>query len=312
MKAIRVADGRPGLVDVPAPAGDDGVLVDIVVSSICGSDLHMLDLGLLDQRIPGHEFAGLTPDGTAVAVEPTLGCGHCPACGEGYNSHCVEGFRLLGLGRDGGMAEQVLVPAANLVPLPTGLDIRIASLVEPLAVALHGIDRARVREAERVLVIGGGPVGLAVVAGLIGRGLACDVSARHPHQRSAAESLGGTLEVGDGYDVVIDAVGTEASLSEAVQRLRPMGRIGLVGSFWEPTPLTGLFCLKEIELLPANTYVCKSPQRNFEEAGKLLHGRPTIADALVTHRFPLDAVDEAFATARDRSAGAIKVVFDVA
>lgn len=310
MKAVRVDGGKPGLFDVPVPAGE-GVLVKVVASSICGSDLHMLDLGLLDARIPGHEFAGYAPDGTAVAVEPTLGCGSCPACGEGYNSHCVEGFRLLGLASDGGMAEQVLAPAANLVPLPTGLELRIASLVEPLAVALHGLDRARVREGERILVIGGGPVGLAVVAGLMGRGLACDVSARYPHQSAAAQALGATISVSDGYDVVIDAVGTEGSLSEAVQRLRPMGRIGLVGSFWQPTALDGQFCLKEIELLPANTYICKSPQRNFEEAGRLLHAQPAIADALVTHRFPLDAVDEAFATARDRSAGAIKVVFDV-
>ncbi len=311
MKAIRIVDGKPGLVNAPAPAGE-GVLVDIVASSICGSDLHMLDLGLLDQRIPGHEFAGFTPDGTAVAVEPTLGCGSCAACGEGYNSHCVKGFQLLGLVADGGMAEQIRVPAANLVPLPTGLDVRLASLVEPLAVALHGLDRARVREGERVLVIGGGPVGLAVVAGLAGRGLACDISVRYEHQRAAAVSLGAAPGATDGYDVVIDAVGTEGSLREAVQRLRPMGRIGLVGSFWEPTALDGLFCLKEIELLPSNTYVCKSPHRNFEEAGRLLDARPSIADALVTHRFPLDAVSEAFATARDRSAGAIKVVFDVA
>jgi threonine dehydrogenase-like Zn-dependent dehydrogenase len=311
MKAIRVIDGAPTLSELPRPVGD-GVLVKVVASSICGSDLHMLDLGLLGEHTPGHEFAGLAPDGTAVAVEPTIGCGNCTPCGEGYNSHCVQGFHLMGLMRDGGMAEYVLAPKANLVPLPTGLDVATASLVEPLAVALHGLDRARVRAGERILVIGGGPVGLAVVAGLSGRGLDCDIAARYPHQREAAARLGAALEPADGYDVVIDAVGSADSLAEATRRLRPMGRIGLVGSFWEPTALDALFCLKEIELLPSNTYTCKSPHRNFEEAGRLLSAAPQIARAMVTHRFPLDAVDEAFSAARDRSGGAIKVVFDLA
>ena len=311
MKAIRIVDGKPTLVDVPKPAGD-GVLVRIVSSSICGSDLHMLDAGFLGEYTVGHEFAGIAADGTAVAVEPTIGCGSCPACGEGYNGHCERGFHLMGVMSDGGMAEYVSAPAANLVALPTGLDVRIASLVEPLAVAVHGLDRARVREGERVLVLGGGPIGLAAVAALAGRGLPCDIAARYDHQRESAASLGAGLEPGEGYDVVVDAVGSESSLKEAVRRLRPRGRIGLLGSFWEPTALDALFCLREIELIPSNTYTCKSPHRNFEEAGHMLDDNPAIAAALVTHRFPLDAVDEAFAAARDRSGGAIKVVFDVA
>jgi threonine dehydrogenase-like Zn-dependent dehydrogenase len=116
---------------------------------------------------------------------------------------------------------------------------------------------------------------------------------------------------GDGYDVVLDAVGTEDSLLEAIRRLKPMGRIGLLGSFWQPTALDALFCVKEIELIPAMTYTCRSPRRNFEEAGELLHAQPEIAAVMVTHRFPLDGVSEAFETARARSSGAIKVVFDI-
>jgi threonine dehydrogenase-like Zn-dependent dehydrogenase len=311
VKAVRVVDGAPALVDVPKPE-TDGVLVKVVSASICGSDLHMLDLGILGEHTIGHEFAGIAADGTPVAVEPTIGCGSCPACGEGFNGHCERGFHLLGVMSDGGMAEYVCAPARNLVALPTGLDVTTASLVEPLAVAVHGLDRSRLREGERVLVLGGGPIGLAAVAALGGRGIPCDISARYSHQREAAAQLGACLEPGDGYDVVIDAVGSEDSLREAVQLLRPCGRIGLLGSFWEPTALDALFCLREIELIPSNTYTCKSPQRNFEEAGRMLHDNPAIPSALVTHRFPLDGVGEAFATARDRSGGAIKVLFDVA
>ena len=310
MKAIRVEEKRARLVEVPAPTGE-GVKIKVHASSICGSDLHMMRSGLLEGQLIGHEFAGTTPDGTAVAVEPLLGCGRCWACEEGNRSHCVQGIRLMGLFDAGGMAEYVLAPAENLVELPTGLDLSIASLVEPLAVALRGLDRARVSAADKVLVIGAGPIGLAAVAGLQGRGIACDIGARHPQQKEAAQKLGAGLDPDGVYDVVVDAVGTPDSLSQAVSMVKPMGRIGMVGSFWDPVELDSSFCLKEAELVSASGYNCKAPQRNFEEAGRMLHASPAIAEALVTHRFPLDAVDEAFAAAADRAAGTIKVVFDV-
>jgi threonine dehydrogenase-like Zn-dependent dehydrogenase len=218
----------------------------------------------------------------------------------------------MGVLGDGGMAEYATVPAANLVELPTGLDIRIAGLVEPLAVAVHGLDRARVREGDRVLVIGAGPIGLATGAALRSRGIAYEIVARHDHQKVAAEKLGAGLDPEGHYDVVMDAVGSSASLKQSAQMIKPMGRIGLVGAFWGPVELEPEFCLKEPELIPSVGYNCKSPNRSFEEAGTILHRHPDISEALVTHRFPLDGVTEAFATAADRAGGAIKVVFDIA
>lgn len=310
MKAIKAVDNRAVLADVPEPGGE-GVKIKIVSSSICGSDLHMLERGYLVDRVIGHEFAGYTPDGTAVAVEPNIGCGQCAPCGEGYNSHCEAGLQLMGVMSDGGMAEYACVPERNLVPLPSGLDISAGSLVEPLAVAIHGLDRVRVRDSDRVLVIGAGPIGLATAAALQARNIPYAISARHEHQRLVAEQLGASFDLEGSFDVVIDAVGTSHSLDESVFKLKPMGRIGMVGSFWDPTTLNPAFCMKEIELIASATYVCKAPNRNFEEAGRVLAERPELPGLLVTHRFPLDAVDEAFAAAADRAAGAIKVVFDV-
>jgi threonine dehydrogenase-like Zn-dependent dehydrogenase len=287
MKAIKVIDRKPVLVDVPEPRGE-GVKVKVVSSSICGSDIHMMALDAFGDHIIGHEFAGVTEDGRAVAIEPITGCGQCAACDEGHRVHCRAGLFVMGVLGDGGMAEYATVPAANLVELPTGLDIRIAGLVEPLAVAVHGLDRARVREGDRVLVIGAGPIGLATGAVLRSRGIAYEIVARHDHQKVAAEKLGAGLDPDGQYDVVMDAVGSSASLKQSAQMIKPMGRIGLVG---------------------AN---CKSPNRSFEEAGTILHRHPDISEALVTHRFPLDGVTDAFATAADRAAGAIKVVFDIA
>jgi len=311
MKAIKVIEKKPVLVDVPEPTGE-GVKVKVVSSSICGSDIHMMALDAFGDHIIGHEFAGVTEDGRAVAVEPITGCGQCAACDEGHRVHCAAGLFVMGVLGDGGMAEYATVPAANLVELPTGLDIRIAGLVEPLAVAVHGLDRARVREGDRVLVIGAGPIGLATGAALRSRGIAYEIVARHDHQKVAAEKLGAGLNPDGQYDVVMDAVGSSASLKQSAQMIKPMGRIGLVGAFWATVGLEPEFCLKEPELIPSVGYNCKSPNRSFEEAGTILHRHPDISEALITHRFPLDGVTEAFAAAADRAGGTIKVVFDIA
>lgn len=316
MRAIQVIDSQPQLVEISEPAGN-GVPVRVVSASICASDLHMMDRGMVEGRVLGHEFAGIAPDGRAVAVEPVLGCGLCDYCADGYPGHCVEQFTVVGVNQDGGMAETIVVPAGNLVELPSGLDIRVASLIEPLAVAAHGMDQARIAPRERVLVIGAGAIGLSVAAVLQYRGLAFDIAARHPAQQSAALRLGGRLSVSDGYDVVIDAVGSQASIDDAVNRVRARGRICMVGSFWEPTPVPQMLCVKEIALVGSMLYRCGHPdqpggrKRTFDEAGKLLAGNPHVADILISHRFPLDGVSQAFAAARDRSSGAIKVCFDV-
>ena len=310
MKAIKAEAGAAVLVDVPRPGGD-GVLVQVASASICGSDLHMLELGYFGDRVIGHEFAGYAPDGRAVAVEPTLGCGSCGYCAQGDRQHCCDGAQILGVSRDGGMAEYVLAPAHNLVQLPTGLDISSAALVEPLAVAVHTVQRLRLRGKERLLVIGAGPIGLAVAAVLQSRGFHYDVSARHEHQRQVAASLGAGIEPGTGYDVVIDAVGSSRSLQQSIAAVKPLGRIGMAGSFWNPVDMDVSFCVKELELVAASTYHCKAPQRDFEEAGRLLHAKPQLADLLVTHRFPLEAVGEAFNAAANRAGGAIKVLFEI-
>ena len=313
MHAVRIIDGRPTFVSVDPDEVDqnDGVRVKVVTSSICGSDLHLVDGGMAEGFILGHEFCGYAPDGTAVAVEPMMACGSCDSCADGHLSHCATGASFYGIGIPGGMAEEVVVQAGALVPLPSGLDLSIACLVEPLAVAAHGLNRARVHPSDKVLVIGAGPIGLAAAAMLRHRGIAADLSARHDHQRFAAERLGATTEPTGGYDVVIDCVGTSGSLGEAVDRVAPLGRVGLVGTTWSPAELGIVACMKEIEVIPAMAYRCRVPERDFNEAAAALAEAPHIGEAIITHRFPLDGCVEAFETAADRANGTIKVAFSV-
>jgi 2-desacetyl-2-hydroxyethyl bacteriochlorophyllide A dehydrogenase len=308
VKAVQVIDSQPQLVDLPSPT-NEGVLIKVASSSICGSDLHLIEQGWVEGQVLGHEFAGYTPDGTAVAIEPLGSCGNCGACADGYFSQCDGGMKLLGLGLQGGMAEYIRVPEHSLVPVPSGLDILDASLVEPMAVAFHGLNQGQVRDGEKVLVIGAGAIGLATAAALASRGLKYDINARHPHQQQAAQRFGGSLEITDGYDVVIDAVGTNQSLDDAITRVKPRGRVVMVASLWDPVNLTAAWALKEVQITPAMTYKCSEPGRTFVEAAKTLAENPHIAKALITHRYPLDGVQEAFASAADRASGAIKVCF---
>jgi threonine dehydrogenase-like Zn-dependent dehydrogenase len=309
MKAVRCVEGSAAVVEVARPQGE-GVVVKVASAGICGSDLHLLPMGL--PLTFGHEFAGTTPDGRAVAVEPLAPCGTCGPCLAGDYHQCTLGPGIVfGVGHDGGMAEECLVPESALAPLPVGVDVSQGCLVEPLAVAVHGVRRGSVTGGQRVAVIGGGTIGQTALVAAQAAGAAVDLVARHDRQREAASRLG-SGEATDGYDVVIEAAGTASALADAARRCRPGGTIVLLASYWDGTvEMPGLeVCMKEISMVPAVMYNRSGPSRDIDVAAAMLASRPEVADAIITHRFPLDAAAEAFATAADRAAGAIKVVLE--
>ncbi len=307
MKAVQISGGKPQVVE--RPIGDsEGVRIKVVSSSICGSDLHLLQLDMLEGRTPGHEFAGIAPNGQAVAIEPVKACGRCMYCNDGYLSHCEQGVEHIGVSLDGGMAEYAVVPESSLVPLPSGMDIQNACLVEPLAIALHGFDRITTASPARCLIIGAGPIGLAAIAAAQARGMQCDVIARHEHQAAAAERLGARSGSQGHYSLIVDAVGNSETLHQACELAAPLAQIIFLGTAWDGTAISFLLQMKEISLLAATGYRC-SGERSFVEAARVLHQRPMLAETLISHRFPLEAAEEAFATAANRAAGALKVAF---
>ena len=218
---------------------------------------------------------------------------------------------VFGVGRDGGMAEECLVPTSALSPLPVGVAVTDGCLVEPLAVAVHGVRRGGVRGGDRVAVIGGGTIGQTALVAAQGAGATVDLVARHDRQKEAAARLGAG-QPGDGYDLVIEAAGTASALADAVHRCRPGGTVVLLASYWDGTvELPGLeVTMKEVTLVPAAMYGRVGPSRDIDVAAALLAARPELPGTIITHRFPLDAATEAFAVASDRAAGAIKVVLE--
>jgi threonine dehydrogenase-like Zn-dependent dehydrogenase len=313
MRAVRsTGDGGVGVVQVDATVpghARDPVRVRVRSCGICGSDLH-----LAEWNIPvtlGHEFAGVLDDGTAVAVQPNVWCGECDQCRAGATHLCRTGLtRLHGVSVDGGLADEVIVDRSCLVPLPPGVAPEIGALVEPLAVAGHALGRVPLASGARILVIGGGSIGLALVAVARTEGVEVDLSARYRHQHEAGERLGAHRELVDEYDVVVDAAGTQSSFDDAITRVRPTGTVLVASTYWDPVSFGSNLLGKEAHVVPASMYGHAHGVREFDTAAALLAADPAIADALVSHRFGLDDAAEAFRTSRDRASGAIKIVLE--
>jgi 2-desacetyl-2-hydroxyethyl bacteriochlorophyllide A dehydrogenase len=310
MRAVRCKGSAVEVMEVGPPAGE-GVRVRVASAGICGSDLHLIGSPFIGDRTLGHEVAGWLDDGTPVAVEPVAPCETCPACLRGAYNLCVRGPAMVyGTALDGGMAEEMRVPARSIVRLPAGLEPRDACLVEPHAVAIHGLRRARLRGDRRVAVVGGGSIGLCAVAAARAAGAEVALVARHDTQREAGARLGATTAEGS-YDLVVEAAGTASAVEAAVALTRPGGTVAMVGSYWEGLSVPGFaISLKEVSLVPASMYGREGALRDIDAAAAILASDPTVAEAIITHRFPLDAAQEAFAAAADRASGAIKVVLE--
>ena len=314
MRAVRSVDGQVRVVQLDGPVDPgliDPVLVKIRSCGICGSDLHLLPYNL--PCTMGHEFAGVLEDGTAVAVQPFKPCGTCDRCVAKAFQQCRTGVnRLHGVSYDGGLADEVIVERACLVPMPAGVPVEQGALLEPLAVSVRSLIQAgcspkNSAEIGPLLVIGGGPIGLTVVAVARHWGFEIDLIARHPHQREAGERLGANLSLRNEYAVTVEAAGTQSSLDEAVARARPGGTVAVPGTYWSPIRLSNNFQVRHVSLVPSMVYGSYEGVRDFDLAAQVLAATPNLADALISHAFGLDDAPEAFRVAADRAAGALKV-----
>ena len=308
MRAVRNAPPSVEVVDVDEPVGE-GELVRVVAASICASDLKYLKFG--STQIAGHEFAGVLPDGTAVAVEGFFGCGNCEQCEHGLYNLCPAGPTAPGMLSPGGMSEYFLAPRHMVVPLPSGLHVADASLVEPASVAWHACHQGGIARESRVAIVGAGAIGILAAASAQEMGAAeVAVQARHPHQHEARERIGAATPTG-GYDVVIETGGSEGGLHRAVELARAGGMVVHLGMYDADTawPMDAAF-MKEVALRPSLGYCSHHSRRDFVAAAELLAARPELTSTLITHRFPIEDAVEAFRVTRDKSNGVFRVVVE--
>lgn len=308
MRAVRSSPPGVAVVDVDVP--DEGAeLVKIRSAGICASDFKYIAWG--SAMILGHELAGTTEDGTPIGVETMFGCDGCTYCQAGQYNLCIHGPTALGVYRDGGMSEYFAAPARSLVPLPPGLDVGDACLIEPAAVAWHACRLGGVGPDRCVAVLGGGAIGLLMVAAAQQMGAAqVSLEARYPHQRQVGEWLGVASAVGV-YDVVIDAAGSAPALARSIDLARPGGTLVVLGVYPPEVVWPQRECfLKELRIVPSLGYCRHGARRDYQDAAQMLAGRPELAESLITHRFPIDDAAEAFRVAADKSSGALRVVLE--
>lgn len=301
----------PDPADLHGPG--DGIRVRTRSASICQTDVNLSNFGALPYTL-GHEFAGLLDDGTPVGIEPLAPCGQCAYCARNDYHFCEKGHEMvIGIGRNGGMAEEVRVPERAIVPLPSSLDVHDACLIEPLSVNLHSLDLARLRGDQRVCVVGANMTGFGLLggAGALYRGCEVAVEDEAEHALEAAERIGLNTRPDGLYDVVLEGDGSEASITAAAERAAPGGTVLMVAGYYTEFKNFKVlpFVAKELTVIWGTYYGHHASGRDADSAASLLAQRPEIADAIITHRFPLDAAREAFDLVRS-DAPSLKVVLE--
>jgi threonine dehydrogenase-like Zn-dependent dehydrogenase len=338
MKALRiVAAGRTDIVDVDEPAPGPGeVLLRMAVVGLCGTDLNTFrgrNPLVTYPRIPGHELSatveacgpgvdpGLAP-GTAVFVVPYNPCRRCTACRQGRFNTCRDN-QTLGVQRDGGGTEKIVVPADRLLTHER-LTLGAMALVEPLTVGYHAAERARVAPGDTVAVFGCGGVGTGAIAAAARRGgrvIAIDVDDRKldlARRAGASEAVDSTtrdvhealqsLTNGDGPLVVIDAVGIPNTVRAAIEEVACAGRVVLLGYTPEEVLLwTKLFVQKELDVLGTRN----ANPADFAPVAAMLAERPDLVEALVTRVVALEDAGNALADWSADPASVAKIHVDV-
>lgn len=326
MKQARWTSSGIELAEVdPGPLPQGWARLQVLACGICGTDLHLLRTAAarVAGAAPGHEIAGVPLEGAReladalYAVEPRTWCGGCEFCLCGDRHLCPSGT-LLGISAPGGLAEFVAAPLASLHRVPGALEPLAASLAEPLAVCVRAVHLARLRADSRVLVLGGGSIGLICALLVRERAARVGISVRHAQQRAAGKALGlevvseeavGEWAAEVAPDVVIETVGGAADTADQAIRLcRPSGRVIVVGVFGGRRPVDLLALMaKEITLIGSNTYGTGPRGSEFAAAVALLPSLARELAGLQTHQFPLHQIGEAFAAAAEKRSGAIKV-----
>jgi len=293
------------------------VQIRVEYCGICGTDLHLFH-GAMAHRlhlphVMGHEMSGIittlgsgTEDwrpGDRVTVRPLDYCGECPACRAGH-SHICQKLKFIGIDSPGALQGLWTVPAHTLHRLPDALPMRVAALVEPVAVACHDVRLGEVQAGEQVVVIGGGPIGMLVALVSQIRGAHVLMAEINPFRIKLARNLGieavnpkdcDLVELvnertgGAGADVVFEVSGSAAGAEMMTRLPRTRGRIVVVAIFAEQ-PRVDLFRFfwRELQLSGARVYEAE----DFEAAIALAASKQAMLDKLITNVAPLDALED--------------------
>ena len=282
---------------------------------ICGTDLNIYAGAHPRATAPlvmGHEFSGYIvvghptlQEGTRVTVNPLLNCGTCTPCVTGH-SHVCETLKLVGIDCDGAMAEFVLAPINRILPLSADLSIKLAALMEPVAVAVHAARQGNYIPGDSVVVFGGGTIGLCVAMTLKSYG-ATNIMIVEPNQLriKKIEELGfktinpltdNVKELimqsthGVGADFVVDCAGHPSVVPQLTETVKVRGKIIIVAAYKKPPEvnlLQGMF--KELNMSFVRVYT----EKDFQLAQDLLEKEPDF-EKIITHVLSVEEAQDGF------------------
>ncbi len=301
MRAAVIGGGRVRFVpDYKDPRPRPGeVLVRVKLAGICGTDLELLRGYKGFSGVPGHEFVGVAQYGKyaemRVVGEINVGCGECEFCRAGVREHCLR-REVIGLTRDGAMADLVAIPEENLHPVPDEIPDEVAVFTEPLAAALRVLESARVRPRDRAVVLGAGRLGQLVARVLALTGCRLTVIDRNDWKLRLLRGLGAELRgsaegIENAADVVVECTGRPEGLKTALRLVKPMGTVVLKSTTAEGAVVDPSLVVKEVRVVGSRC----GP---FEAAISLLRRGLVRVDDLISAIYPLERVEEAFEEAK--------------
>ena len=335
---------RPGagfeLREIPqiSTIAPNEVLVRVHATGVCGTDLHIAawtpGYESMQSAMPvtlGHEFAGTivavgagvesSMVGTSVTARPSVVCGTCAGCRNDDEDNCT-GRRGVGIGRNGALASHVAVPAANCVPLPSGLDFEIAALTEPMTVCAEAVDTGEVKKGDRVLVLGPGFIGQGIALFCEEAGAAEIVIGGHSDGprlatlnelgfKDTVDTAGSTLgevlapylEKG-GFDVVIEATGAPQVVSQALACLKKRGVMVIAGIHPQPASIDLTALVRNHQQLRGSY---RSPLATWGRVLDYLAANQQRVRGLITHRFDLADAADGFDLAQSKTASKVVI-----
>ncbi|WP_028550758.1 zinc-dependent alcohol dehydrogenase family protein [Paenibacillus sp. UNC451MF] len=326
MKAIVLREKEELSVEqrtAPSPKIGE-VVIEVKATGICGTDLHIFHGGTGSTSVSypiilGHELSGIVIEigegvtslqvGDRVSIDPNIYCGECRFCREGRIQLC-DRLQAVGVTRNGGMAEQCAVPAANCHLIPNGMSFEEAALVEPLGCVLHGVERLKLRSGASALVVGGGFIGLLMIqvlklygvspivvsepdAAKRERAIEFGASAAMSPREVASSKAWVSLGVCDGFDIVAECVGRQESMEQAVHSSAKGGQVLLFGvaapGISIPLYPYEMFA-KELSVL--GSFI--NPHTHSQAISLIAQKRVNVS-SLVTQRFTPEEVPDAMA-----------------
>jgi 2-desacetyl-2-hydroxyethyl bacteriochlorophyllide A dehydrogenase len=271
----------------------------------------------------GHEFSGVVEvvgdsveslrPGDHVVGDPRIGCGHCEWCDRSAYHLCAD-LAFVGEARPGSYADYIVLPEAHLVSIPKSLDLRLAALVEPMAVAVHAVSLVAGPRQTRAGIIGAGPIGLLTLVAAQSLttwriSVADRIAARRDRasQVGAAEVMEDLDDAGERWaDVVFEAAGKQAALVGGLHWLRPEGSMAMIGIYEDPITLDATEAVvKEARLVGVSAY----GREDLVEAAALLEKEAAAASQVVSDVIPLERAAAGLEASRSGSAGG-KVLLD--